>query len=294
MAHPKEYLKELLKKAIPDASGETVNFRELRNLLEASIENQTRKKSSTSKHHAKESQIDPNKSVVSTESGASSLNNESKIESGEETDEKKHDVSPAGRKTFEKTEEKCSSSDEEKSTNRPNAQAKDTKSKRDSERSSRYSTTDTSKAKSSGDKLSEAETTSSDVEKAPSATPKSPEESPPSEKGEQDSKFADVKQIFSEIIEKTLTRIQTETNTASSTDEEKETHGSDQNEESNSSGTSGTAIEQKPPMDGDRRRYRCDDGELLLVVRMPKDLVCSTNDQTEFKFELKDEDLKKR
>lgn len=46
-------------------------------------------------------------------------------------------------------------------------------------------------------------------------------------------------------------------------------------------------------MDGDGRRFYCEDGELLLVVRMPKDLVCNTNDQSEFTLELKEEDVRK-
>lgn len=46
-------------------------------------------------------------------------------------------------------------------------------------------------------------------------------------------------------------------------------------------------------MDGDRKQFQLDDGELLLVVRMPKELVCNTNDQSEFTFEIKDGESKK-
>lgn len=53
MANSKEYLRELLKRAIPEKSGETVNYRELRTLLEASIENQ---RSSIAVHSANDTQ----------------------------------------------------------------------------------------------------------------------------------------------------------------------------------------------------------------------------------------------
>lgn len=61
-------------------------------------------------------------------------------------------------------------------------------------------------------------------------------------------------------------------------------------------GASSTRGEKKPPMDGDKRRYACDDGELLLVVRMPKEFICNTNrnDQSEFKFEIKEEDFQEK
>lgn len=61
-------------------------------------------------------------------------------------------------------------------------------------------------------------------------------------------------------------------------------------------GASGTSDGKKPPMDGDKRRHNCDDGELLVVVRMPKELVCNTirSEQSEFTFEVKEEDFKRK
>lgn len=97
--------------------------------------------------------------------------------------------------------------------------------------------------------------------------------------------------------------IRTETKSANTVEKNKEKHELPQNVEVSSSsnqiekddqkaGASGTTDEKKPPMDGDRKQLDCVDGELLLVVRLPKDLVCNTNDQSEFTFELR-EDIKK-
>lgn len=111
---------------------------------------------------------------------------------------------------------------------------------------------------------------------------------------------------YFEIIAKTLNFIRIESATVSSAEEDKEgqTHSSDEASSSGHQmveshqkpGASGASDEKKPPMDGDRRRYTCDDGELLLVVRMPRELVCNTirNEQSEFTFELKEEDFRKK
>lgn len=121
MADSKEYLRELLQRAIPDRSGDIVNFRELRNLLEASIDSQTRRRSRNATRHDTESdggthylpEADELASMIETSStdeivtGANSPKIEiesEKIEETADTEDTKHIIHPVERKVSEITE----------------------------------------------------------------------------------------------------------------------------------------------------------------------------------------------
>lgn len=167
MAYPREYLRELLKKAIPDSSGETVNFCELRNFLEASIEHQTRSKSSTSskendnrtqhlpaeyehppfvrKEDEKQNlSSDEDKDVISVDEVANEASSlKSETESIDDTDERKHIVSSTRSKTAETHVETTKRDPNRRSTvkheknsssqvNRPSVRSKSRKSHRNS------------------------------------------------------------------------------------------------------------------------------------------------------------------
>ncbi|XP_055296401.1 HMG box-containing protein 4-like [Sitodiplosis mosellana] len=361
MADIREYLRELLKRAIPDRSGEIVNFRELRNLLEVSIDVRTQRKSSTSTHHGAESDDGTHylsedkeqtptseeeaQKMLSDEEKLSSLSDEmiseastpkSEIESETigETEETKHNITPVRSKIVENQAEALkdaskqgsSAKDEEKSSSKvkqPSVRSqKSVKSPRDSHikpqkvdstRSSRtqYSKNQASKTempKTSKTKPSKTEHSKEDAHKDQShkkIEPTSPVES-------MDEKYDSLSEIESPISSGMETPIAPESHTpltgkesamTSSGEEgkERETHTSEEASSSShhipkndqKAGASGTTDKKKPPMDGDRKRFYCDDGELLLVVRMPKDLVCNTRDQSEFTFELSEEDFRR-
>lgn len=200
MADPKEYLRELLKQAIPDRSGDTVNFRELRNLLEASIDTRTRRRNRNATHHDAESDgathylpedseqasMGEEENVASSAdevaSGVSSPKSEIESENFEkmdEVEETKHNVSPvesnvskitenlvksakkeSNRRSFVKNEEKSSSNIRRSSVFGKNANL---------QRSSLVEPKNADSVRSSRAPYSQAQATKTEMPKAPEA-----------------------------------------------------------------------------------------------------------------------------
>lgn len=315
MSDSKEYMRELLKRAIPDRSGEIINFRELRNLLEASIEKLTGRKSFT--HHSSKSadeihhlleekgqnllsEDEINKIMSDDELQKLMSEDEKDVLSADEatgetippkteneiqhTEEKKHDVSPVRSEITEQHVEPQASSKkhEEKSSvpaKKPSVGSKKSTSQKNSNVISHKPDTSRHSIAPSHPKTEETKTSRSKPSKG--------------EKSDHKKSQAVVPVKEKHEVAPSATPESHPVEQASSPEENNEPEPA-QSEETNDEkpGSSGTTEEKKPPLDGDRKRP-CDDGELLLIVQMPKDFVCNTNDQSEFRFKLKEEDFKK-